>query len=80
MDGKPHCRFLIQFYEKGSEAVSLSQTARFFANSDPDMPAAPVPASEVLVWISESISSTLESITEEFMLKRMVPPVHLITM
>ncbi|CAN1307188.1 TBCC domain-containing protein 1 [Linum perenne] len=69
MEGLEHLGFLIQFCEKGSEAVSLSQAAPFFANSDPDMPAAPVPASEVLVWISESISSALEGITEKISTK-----------
>ncbi|OAY43155.1 TBCC domain-containing protein 1 [Manihot esculenta] len=64
MEGFEHLGFLIQFGEKGSEGVPLSQAAPFFANSDPDMPAVPVPAAQVHDWISQNIASALEHITE----------------
>ncbi|KAJ1278353.1 hypothetical protein BS78_04G073200 [Paspalum vaginatum] len=56
METFEHLGFLVQF----SEGTSLSQAATFFANSDPDMPAAPVPAAHVLDWMSQNISSSLE--------------------
>ncbi|KAK3156263.1 hypothetical protein QOZ80_2AG0104930 [Eleusine coracana subsp. coracana] len=60
METFEHLGFLV----KVSEGTSLSQTATFFANSDPDMPAAPVPASQVLEWMSLNIASSLEYCTE----------------
>lgn len=51
-----HLGFLLQAGERSSEVVPLSQLAPFFANSDPDMPAAPVPLSQVLEWILEHLS------------------------
>ncbi|KAG8503394.1 hypothetical protein CXB51_001319 [Gossypium anomalum] len=65
MEGFEHLGFLIQFGDKGSEGVPLSQAAPFFANSDPDMPAAPVPVSQVHDWLLQTIASSLESITEK---------------
>ncbi|KAL5207041.1 hypothetical protein ABZP36_031476 [Zizania latifolia] len=56
-----HLGFLVHF----SEGTSLSQAATFFANSDPDMPAAPVPAAQVHDWISQNISYSLEFSTEK---------------
>nr|CAB3449208.1 unnamed protein product [Digitaria exilis] len=56
METFEHLGFLVQF----SEGASLSQAATFFANSDPDMPAAPVPAAQVLDWMSQNIASSLE--------------------
>ncbi|CAO2044924.1 unnamed protein product [Urochloa humidicola] len=56
METFEHLGFLVQF----SEGTSLSQAATFFANSDPDMPAAPVPAAQVLDWMSQNIASALE--------------------
>lgn len=56
METFEHLGFLVQF----SEGTSLSQAATFFANSDPDMPAAPVPAAQVLDWMSQNIASSLE--------------------
>ncbi|CAL4970825.1 unnamed protein product [Urochloa decumbens] len=56
METFEHLGFLVQF----SEGTSLSQAATFFANSDPDMPAAPVPAAQVLDWMSQDIASALE--------------------
>ncbi|KAJ9181148.1 hypothetical protein P3X46_009308 [Hevea brasiliensis] len=73
MEGFEHLGFLIQFGEKGSEGVSLSQAAPFFANSDPDMPAVPVPAAQVHDWISQNIASALEHITERISAKENGP-------
>lgn len=42
----------------------MSQNAPFFANSDPDMPAVPVPAAQVHDWLLQNIASALERITE----------------
>ncbi|EEF30037.1 TBCC domain-containing protein 1 [Ricinus communis] len=74
MEGFEHLGFLIQFGDKGSEGVPLSQAAPFFANSDPDMPAVPVPAAQVHDWISQNISSALEHITERISAKENGPP------
>ncbi|GMI70991.1 hypothetical protein like AT3G57890 [Hibiscus trionum] len=65
MEGFEHLGFLIQFGEKGSDEVPLSQAAPFFANSDPDMPAVPVPSSQVLDWLLQNIASSLEHVTEK---------------
>ncbi|PSS21140.1 TBCC domain-containing protein, partial [Actinidia chinensis var. chinensis] len=64
MEKFDHLEFLIYFGEKGSERIPLSQAAPFFANSDPDMPAAPVPATQVLDWLLQNITSALENISE----------------
>ncbi|KAI4348752.1 hypothetical protein L6164_009435 [Bauhinia variegata] len=64
MDRFEHLGFLIQFGDKGSEGNSLSQASPFFANSDPDMPAVPVPAAQVLDWVLQNIASALENISE----------------
>ena len=56
-----HLEFLLQL----SEGTPLSQGASFFANSDPDMPAAPVPASLVHDLILQHIASTLEFMAEK---------------
>ncbi|KAG0498311.1 hypothetical protein HPP92_003002 [Vanilla planifolia] len=63
-----HLGFLVQF-EKGVELVPLSQAAPFFANSDPDMPAAPVSAAQVHEWISQNIVISLENNAEKVMAK-----------
>nr|VDC62911.1 unnamed protein product [Brassica rapa] len=47
MEAFEHLGFLVQFGDKGSDISPLSQATPFFANSDPDMPAVPVPASQV---------------------------------
>ncbi|CAO2822159.1 unnamed protein product [Amaranthus hypochondriacus] len=60
-----HLGFLIQFGVKGSEAITMSQAAPFFANSDPDMPAAPVPATQVHDWLLQKIDDALERIGEK---------------
>ncbi|XP_057768798.1 uncharacterized protein LOC130988896 [Salvia miltiorrhiza] len=64
MDKFEHLGFLMYFGEKGIAKIPLSQSTPFFANSDPDMPAAPVPASQVLDWLLQSISSTQEHISD----------------
>ncbi|KAG9133764.1 hypothetical protein Leryth_018457, partial [Lithospermum erythrorhizon] len=64
MERLEHLSFLIYFGEKGSERTSLSQNFPFFANSDPDMPAVPVPAAQVHEWLLQNIASALEHITE----------------
>lgn len=65
---------LIQCGEKGSEDVSLSQAAPFFANSDPDMPAVPVPAAHVHDWLLQNIIASLEHTAEKFPAKDNGPP------
>uniref|UniRef100_A0A0D9YNP3 TBCC domain-containing protein 1 n=1 Tax=Oryza glumipatula TaxID=40148 RepID=A0A0D9YNP3_9ORYZ len=61
METFEHLGFLLKF----SEGTPLSQAATFFANSDPDMPAAPVSAAQVHDWISQNISASLEFSTEK---------------
>lgn len=56
--------FLIQFGEKGSETVPLSQVAPFFANSDPDMPAAAVSAAQLHDWLLQKVADALEQKAE----------------
>ncbi|CAF2059312.1 unnamed protein product [Brassica napus] len=64
MEAFEHLGFLVQFGDKGSDVSPLSQATPFFANSDPNMPAVPVPASQVHDWLLQNIASALESITE----------------
>ncbi|CAF2172463.1 unnamed protein product [Brassica napus] len=64
MEAFEHLGFLVQFGDKGSDVSPLSQATPFFANSDPDMPAVPVPASQVHDWLLQNIASALESIAE----------------
>ncbi|XP_019059295.1 PREDICTED: LOW QUALITY PROTEIN: TBCC domain-containing protein 1-like [Tarenaya hassleriana] len=64
MEGFEHLGFLVQFGDKGSDEAPLGQATPFFVNSDPDMPAVPVPASQVHDWLLQNIASALESITE----------------
>ena len=66
--------FLIQFGDKGSEGITLSQAAPFFANSDPDMPAVPVSASQVHEWILDKIVASLEHTAEKVLAKENGPP------
>ncbi|XP_022158963.1 TBCC domain-containing protein 1-like [Momordica charantia] len=68
-----HLGFLVQFGDKGSDGIQLSQHAPFFANSDPDMPAVPVSAAQVLDWILRNIASALENISERASLKENGP-------
>ncbi|GJU79678.1 TBCC domain-containing protein 1 [Tanacetum coccineum] len=73
MENFEHLALLFYFGEKGLEKIPLSQHAPFFANSDPDMPAAPVPASQVHDWIEQNISSALEHISERIAAKENGP-------
>ncbi|XP_031380801.1 TBCC domain-containing protein 1-like [Punica granatum] len=59
-----HLGLLIQFGDKESEGIPLSQAAPFFANSDPDMPAVPVPVAQVHDWLLQNITTALEHISE----------------
>ncbi|KAF5200789.1 Tbcc domain-containing protein [Thalictrum thalictroides] len=59
-----HLGLLFQFGEKGSDGISLSQAAPFFANSDPEMPAVPVSATQVHDWILQNIAAALENTAE----------------
>ncbi|KAG2686976.1 hypothetical protein I3760_09G031900 [Carya illinoinensis] len=73
MERFEHLGFLIQFDDKGSGGTQLSQHAPFFANSDPDMPAVPVPAAQVHDWLLQNIASALEHISERASLKENGP-------
>ncbi|KAL8147237.1 hypothetical protein AgCh_004818 [Apium graveolens] len=73
MENFEHLGYLIYFGEKGSGRIPLSQNAPFFANSDPDMPAVPVPAPQVHDWLLENISSALEHIAERVSTKENSP-------
>ncbi|CAM8890049.1 unnamed protein product [Rhodiola kirilowii] len=73
MERFEHLEFLIQFGEKGSEGISVSQAAPFFANTDADMPAAPIPAAQVHDWLLQNISSALEHISERLSSKENGP-------
>ncbi|XP_047314838.1 TBCC domain-containing protein 1-like [Impatiens glandulifera] len=57
--------FLIYFGDKSSDRIPLSQAVPFFANSDPDMPAAPVPATQIHEWLLQNIEYTTERISEK---------------
>lgn len=63
MDRFEHLGFLVQFGDK-AEGNRLSQSSPFFANSDPEMPAVPVPVTQVHDWLMQNISSALEHISE----------------
>ncbi|KAL6602991.1 hypothetical protein ACP70R_043352 [Stipagrostis hirtigluma subsp. patula] len=65
METFEHLGFLLQF----PEGTPLSQAASFFANSDPDMPAAPVPAAMVHDWLLQHIASSLECTAEKLTAK-----------
>ncbi|XP_010506033.1 PREDICTED: TBCC domain-containing protein 1 [Camelina sativa] len=64
MESFEHIGFLVHYGDKGSGVPSLSQATPFFANSDPDMPAVPVPASQVNDWLLKDIASALETISD----------------
>ncbi|KAL3623779.1 hypothetical protein CASFOL_032595 [Castilleja foliolosa] len=64
MDKFEHLGFILYIGVKGSVRIPLSQSTPFFANSDPDMPDAPVPASQVIEWLLQNIASTLEHIAD----------------
>ncbi|KAG1327248.1 TBCC domain-containing protein 1 [Cocos nucifera] len=60
-----HLGFLIQIGEKGGGEIPLREASPFFANSDPDMPAVPVPAAHVHDWVLQNIAASLEHTTEK---------------
>lgn len=64
-----HLGFLIHFRENGSKRVQLSQISPFFANSDPDMPAAPVSITQIHEWLQQNINASLDYITENISAK-----------
>lgn len=64
-----HLGFLIHFCENGSKRVLLSQISPFFANSDPDMPAAPVSITQIHEWLQQNINASLDHITEKISAK-----------
>ncbi|PIA48544.1 hypothetical protein AQUCO_01400853v1 [Aquilegia coerulea] len=68
-----HLGFLIQFGEKGSDRIPLSQASPFFANSDPEMPAVDVSAVQVHDWIYQNITLALEQTAERGHLKENGP-------
>ncbi|ONH95480.1 hypothetical protein PRUPE_7G073500 [Prunus persica] len=74
MEKFEHLGFLFYFGDKGSEGYHLGQYAPFFANSDPDMPAVPVPAAQVHDWVLQNIVSSLENISERISPKENGPP------
>lgn len=74
MESFEHIGFLLHFGDKGSDVPSLSQATPFFKNSDPDMPAAPVPVSQVYDWLLKSIASALKSISDGISGKENGPP------
>ncbi|KAG6472952.1 hypothetical protein ZIOFF_070432 [Zingiber officinale] len=65
MERFEHLGFLLHF----SEGIRLSQAAPFFANSDPDMPAAPVSATQVHEWVVQNIIASLEHNAEKALAK-----------
>ncbi|XP_042048370.1 TBCC domain-containing protein 1-like [Salvia splendens] len=73
VDKFEHLGFLLYFGDKGSQRFPLSQNTPFFANSDPNMPASPVPAPHVLDWLLENISSAQEYISERMSTKENGP-------
>ncbi|XP_052174989.1 uncharacterized protein LOC127789927 isoform X2 [Diospyros lotus] len=75
MEKFEHLEFLLYYGEKASERIPLRQAALFFANSDPDMPAAPVAASQVHDWLLQNITSALEHISERVSAKENGSPI-----
>ncbi|CAB4317195.1 unnamed protein product [Prunus armeniaca] len=64
---------------EGEESLDLKDITwanmpLFFANSDPDMPAVPVPAAQVHDWVLQNIVSSLENISERISPKENGPP------
>eukprot|EP00250_Pteridium_aquilinum_P001261 c11471_g2_i1 orf=210-1556(+) len=56
LDRFNHLGFLLKCGGTGLEVTPLSQAIPLFANSDPDMPAAPAPLQQVLDWIQQHVS------------------------
>ncbi|KAK8916863.1 hypothetical protein KSP39_PZI022226 [Platanthera zijinensis] len=68
MERFEHLGLLIQF-ERGSDLIPLRQAAPFFANSDLEMPAAPVSVTLIHDWISQNINTALEYNAEKVIAK-----------
>ncbi|KAJ7563925.1 hypothetical protein O6H91_03G130600 [Diphasiastrum complanatum] len=60
-----HLGLLFQVHDSSGNIIHLNQAAPFFANSDPDMPAAPVPLYQVLDWMLEHICAASEHTFEK---------------
>eukprot|EP00252_Welwitschia_mirabilis_P012332 TRINITY_DN27350_c0_g1_i1.p1 TRINITY_DN27350_c0_g1~~TRINITY_DN27350_c0_g1_i1.p1 ORF type:complete len:588 (-),score=93.67 TRINITY_DN27350_c0_g1_i1:39-1802(-) len=58
-------QFLFSLVEADPKNITFSQITPFFANSDPDMPAAPVPVTQVSDWILNHIVSAQEDSSEK---------------
>lgn len=57
-----HLGLLLKAKNASLENMHLCQAAPFFANSDPDMPAAPVPVAQVLEWVQQHICAASENL------------------
>ncbi|KAL2641266.1 hypothetical protein R1flu_008853 [Riccia fluitans] len=55
-----HLSLLLRAADASTGCLPLSQATPFFANSDPDMPAAPVPLSQVLDWMLSHLCAASE--------------------
>ncbi|GLJ06893.1 hypothetical protein SUGI_0051590 [Cryptomeria japonica] len=69
-----HLGLLLHVGESKKGVTSLSQAAPFFANSDPDMPAVPVPIPQVLDWLLEHICAASEHPFEKLLGRENVSP------
>ncbi|CAM6028454.1 unnamed protein product [Sphagnum balticum] len=68
-----HLGLLLRAKDADMESIPLSQAAPFFANSDPAMPAAPVPVEQVLEWISLHICAASENLHQKPLVKENGP-------
>jgi TBCC domain-containing protein 1 len=71
-----HLGLLLKAKNAGLEQVPLSEAAPFFANSDPDMPAAPVPVAQVLEWVQQHMCAASENLRETPLVKDEKPVVR----
>ncbi|CAM6097928.1 unnamed protein product [Calypogeia fissa] len=55
-----HLALLLRAGDATTDMLPLNQATPFFANSDPAMPAVPVPLTQVLDWMSEHLCSASE--------------------
>jgi TBCC domain-containing protein 1 len=68
-----HLGLLLRAKDADMQSIPLSQAALFFANSDPAMPAAPVPVEQVLEWISLHICAASENFHQKPLVKENGP-------
>lgn len=68
-----HLAFLLRAGDATTDMLPLNQATPFFANSDPAMPAVPVPLPQVLDWMAEHLCSTSERIASKASLKENGP-------